>query len=214
YVIRCDDVEKDAAGNVVRLLCSHDASTRHGGAGADKRKVKGTIHWVSKGHALAAEVRLYDRLFTVPAPDREDADFLTFLNPESKVVVTAMVEPSLATLGANSHVQFERQGYFFSDPLEHRGDALVFNKVVGLRDSWAKQRARAEGQVEAPRAAPKAPKTESTRPERLSRAELRDRRFAEDPRLKTRFEALQSEAGLSEDDADLLSDSHALADFF
>ena len=207
YVIKCEQVEKDASGHIVRLVCSHDRETRHGEAGADKKKVKGTVHWVSREHAVAAEVRLYDRLFSVPAPDREDGDFLSFLNPHSKVVVTAMLEPSMAD--ANGHFQFERQGYFFSD-LDHGNGRRVFNKVVGLRDSWANIVSRADKPAEVV-VAPKA-KAVDTRPDKLTRAEIRERRFAADPTLRARFEGFKAR-GLAEDEAELCAETHALADF-
>ena len=223
YVIRCERVEKDAAGAILRLVCSHDRDTRHGGAGA-ARKVKGTVHWVSAAHALPAEVRVYERLFSVAAPDREDGDFLSFLNPHSKTVVTAMVEPALADLPAGRHVQFERQGYFFSDPVDHHIGAdvavRVFNKVVGLRDSYANLVNRAEapvfiGLVESnEEALPIKAKLGSTRPDKLTRAEVRERRFSADPTLRARFEDFKARLGLPEDDAELLAESHALADFF
>jgi len=138
YIIKCDEVVKDAAGNVTELLCSFDADTRSGGD--NQRKVKGTIHWVSASHSLAAEVRLYDRLFTVPRPDadRSGQGFQTHLNPESLMVMAdARVEPSLANV-AGKAVQFERTGYFVTDSEDSTPGKLVFNRVVTLRDSWAK----------------------------------------------------------------------------
>jgi len=216
YVIRCERVEKDATGHIVRLVCSHDRDTRHGGAGAEKKKVKGTVHWVSAAHAVLAEVRVYERLFSVAAPDREDGDFLSFLNPHSKTVVSAMLEPSLAALPAGAHVQFERQGYFFSDPVEHAAETgkRVFNKVVGLRDSWTSlvQRAERAEVIEAP-VAPR-PKADNTRPDKLSKAEIRERRFAADPTLRARFEDFKARLALGEDEAEIITESHALADFF
>jgi glutaminyl-tRNA synthetase len=135
YIIRCDEVVKDADGNVVELRCEADLGTRTGGPNAD-RKVKGTIHWVSASEALDVEVRLYDRLFDAPDPD-EGGDFKGHLNPASVEVVRAKVEPSLAGASRDERYQFERVGYFALDP-ESRPDGLVFNRVIGLRDSWAK----------------------------------------------------------------------------
>jgi glutaminyl-tRNA synthetase len=149
YVIRCDEVVKDPeTGEVMELRCSHDPETL-GANPADGRKVRGTIHWVSAPHALAAEVRLYDRLFSVPDPEadlEEDQDFTVNLNPESLVIVNpAFVEPALADDPPGTRYQFERQGYFISDPIDSVPGSLVFNRTVTLRDSWAKIAARGRG---------------------------------------------------------------------
>jgi glutaminyl-tRNA synthetase len=145
YFITCTDVVKDPAGQVIEVRCTYDPATR-GGDAPDGRKVKGTIHWVSAEHALKAEVRLYDRLFTQPDPDAvpEDQDFTASLNPESLVVLeAALVEPSVAQDPPGSRYQFERQGYFMSDPVDSKPGALVFNRTVQLRDTWAKLQAKA-----------------------------------------------------------------------
>ncbi len=141
YVIRCDEVIKDAAGEVVELRCSIDHDTL--GKNPEGRKVKGVIHWVSALHALPVEVRLYDRLFTDPDPDgHENRDFLDFLNPESLTVVQGWIEPSVRDCPPETRYQFERLGYFCSDRYEHRpGERLVFNRTVSLKDSWAKAQA-------------------------------------------------------------------------
>jgi glutaminyl-tRNA synthetase len=136
YIIKCEEVVKDDAGNVIELLCSYDPETRSGGANSD-RKVKGTIHWVSAEHAVEAEVRLYDRLFTEAAPDKGE-DFMSALNPDSLERLTGCrVEPALAEM-AGERVQFERTGYFTTDLQDSSADKLVFNRIVSLRDSWAK----------------------------------------------------------------------------
>ncbi len=132
YIIRCDDVIKNDAGEVVELHCSYDPDTRSG-TGTSDRKVKGTIHWVSAGHAVQAEVRLYDRLFTIPDPNSA-ADIMDVLNPDSFESVDAMLEPALAELADGDAVQFERLGYFCLDSV----DAPAINRIVTLRDSWAK----------------------------------------------------------------------------
>jgi glutaminyl-tRNA synthetase len=142
YVIRCDEVVKDPeTGEVIELRCSHDPDTM-GANPADGRRIKGTIHWVSARHALPAEVRLYDRLFSVADPDEgleEGEDFTKNLNPESLVVAeAAWVEPALAEDPPGTRYQFERLGYFISDPVDSAPGALVFNRTVTLRDSWAK----------------------------------------------------------------------------
>jgi len=136
FIIRCDAVIKDDTGEVVELHCSYDEDTRSGSAAAG-RKVKGTIHWVAVGQAVSAEVRLYDRLFTTPDPSSA-ANFLDDLNPNSLEIVQAAVEPSLGEVAPGSAFQFERTGYFSTDPVEHNADRPVFNRVVTLRDSWAK----------------------------------------------------------------------------
>lgn len=136
YIIRCDDVIKNEAGEVIELRCSYDADTRSG-TGSSDRKVKGTIHWVSCAHGVDAEVRLYDRLFTVAKPNTAD-DFHAVLNADSLQVVEAKLEPSLATMKAGETVQFERLGYFCIDSEEHSGSRPVINRIVTLRDSWAR----------------------------------------------------------------------------
>jgi glutaminyl-tRNA synthetase len=136
YIIRCDNVVRDASGRVVELHCSYDPDTRSG-TGSSDRKVKGTIHWVSAAHAADASVRLYDRLFTVANPNTVD-DFRSVLNPDSLLTVVAKVEPALADAPPDVAVQFERVGYFKPDLREHAPGAPVFNRVVTLRDSWAK----------------------------------------------------------------------------
>jgi glutaminyl-tRNA synthetase len=140
-IVKCEKVEKDANGTVSQVLCTLDLETRHGMPGAD-RKVKGTIHWVSAKHAVEAEVRLYDRLFAVPNPD-DDSDGKTYhdhLNPNSKKVVRAYLEPSLKDVANESNWQFERLGFFVADRYDHSPQHPVFNRTVTLRDSYAKPR--------------------------------------------------------------------------
>jgi glutaminyl-tRNA synthetase len=136
YIIRCDEVVKDEAGEVVELRCSYDPDTRSG-TGSSDRKVKGTIHWVSAEHAVSAEVRLYDRLFARPDPNSAE-EFMAELNPDSLEIVTAMLEPSLADIDVGEAVQFERLGYFCADDVEHSAESPVLNRIITLRDSWAK----------------------------------------------------------------------------
>ena len=140
YYVTCVDVVKDADGRVVEVHCTYDPDTR-GGWSKDGRRVKGTIHWVSAAHALPAEVRLYDRLFTVENPDgdKEGRDFKAFLNSESLVTLAeCRVEPSLQDAAPGSRLQFERRGYFCVDAKDSSPEHLVFNRIVALRDSWAK----------------------------------------------------------------------------
>jgi glutaminyl-tRNA synthetase len=147
YVIKCERVVKDAAGDVTELRCSFDPETRSGSGGAG-RKVKGTIHWVSARHALRAEIRLYDRLFKAPHPGAAD-DIESVLNPDSlHVVESAALEPSLAASAAGESYQFERLGYFTVDERLSKPGRPVLNRTVTLRDSWAKieQQALADSQ--------------------------------------------------------------------
>ncbi|KRF00384.1 glutamine--tRNA ligase [Frateuria sp. Soil773] len=139
-IVKCEEVVKDADGNVVELRCTLDPESRQGMPGAD-RKVKGTIHWVSAAHGVAAEVRVYDRLFSVPAPDDESdgKSWIEHINPDAKRVVRAWLEPAAAGAGPEQRFQFERLGYFVADRVDHRADAPVFNRTVTLRDTWAKQ---------------------------------------------------------------------------
>ncbi|MGI9220868.1 MAG: glutamine--tRNA ligase/YqeY domain fusion protein [Woeseiaceae bacterium] len=136
YIIRCDEVIKDEGGDVIELRCSYDPETRSG-TGSSDRKVKGTIHWVSATQAISAEVRLYDRLFARPDPNSAD-DFMKELNPDSLTVVNAKLEPSLADIAPGEAVQFERIGYFCTDSEDHTAAAPVMNRIITLRDSWAK----------------------------------------------------------------------------
>ena len=143
YVIRCDEVVKDAHGELIELHCSHDPATL--GANPEGRKVKGVIHWVSAQHGLLAEIRLYDRLFSHPSPDatRDGKNYKDYLNPDSlRTLTQCFVEPSLAESAPGESFQFEREGYFCRDSRLGRESNLVFNRTVTLRDSWT----RIEGQ--------------------------------------------------------------------
>jgi glutaminyl-tRNA synthetase len=136
YIIKCDEVVKDNGGNVVELRCTVDLESKSGGA-TSNRKVKGTIHWVSAAHAADAEVRLYDRLFTVPEPDAA-GDFKSFINPHSLEVVTAKCEPELTKARPEERYQFERLGYFALDP-DSTPEKQVWNRTITLKDTWAKE---------------------------------------------------------------------------
>ena len=147
YIIKCNEVVKDSLGAVIELRCTADLESKSGGPNSN-RKVKGTIHWVSAAHAIDAEVRLYDRLFTVPDPDSasaissggtdESGDFKKFINPQSLKVVQAKCEPSLGEAKPELRYQFERLGYFALDP-NSRPNELAFNRTITLRDTWAKE---------------------------------------------------------------------------
>ena len=136
YVIKAERVEKDAEGTITTIFCTYDADTLSKDP-ADGRKVKGVIHWVSAAHALPVEIRLYDRLFSVPNPGAAE-DFLSVMNPESLVIKQGYAEPSLQSAAAGKAYQFEREGYFCLDSRYATADHLVFNRTVGLRDTWAK----------------------------------------------------------------------------
>jgi len=229
YIIRCDDVVKNDRGEIVELRCSYDPATR-GGATPDGRVVKGTIHWVSAAHAVPCEVRLYDRLFTEPDPEAaagEDGDFKDFLNPESLVVIKdARIEPSVRDTAPGTHYQFERLGYFFVDPVDSAPGALVFNRVVTLRDTWAKrQKAGEGGGVTSPQ--PGRPGEGGgnageaagegvrgggrTRTRTPTRARARP---APDVRHAVRVARLVERHGLSQEEADLLAREPAAAELF
>ncbi len=139
YIIKCEEVIKDADGNIIELRCTHDPMSGNGGS-SDGRKVKGVIHWVNAAEALPVEVRLYDRLFSKEAPDsaEEGKTFLDYLNPESLNVITAMAEPSMAQAKEGDKFQFERMGYFVVDR-DTTTEKIVFNRTVTLKDSWSKE---------------------------------------------------------------------------
>lgn len=139
YIIKCEDYKKDAEGNIVEVYCTYDKDTRSGGPEAN-RKVKGTLHWVSAAHAVEAEVRLYDRLFSDPEPaGHKDRSPVDFLNPGSLKIITGYVEPSLSGADPLDHFQFQRLGYFNVDPDTTPGKP-VFNRTVPLRDTWTKKK--------------------------------------------------------------------------
>jgi glutaminyl-tRNA synthetase len=139
YIVHCTAVIKDENGAVIEVHCQYDPASR-GGSAADGRKIKGTIHWVSASHALDAEVRLFDRLFTDPNPDRGGVDYKQFLNPASVETITAAkLEAGLATADCETRFQFERQGYFRLDPQHSVPDRPVFNRIVTLKDAWTKK---------------------------------------------------------------------------
>ena len=239
YFITCDEVIKDPSGEVIELRCTYDPETR-GGAAPDGRKVKGTIHWVSAAHSVPVEVRLYDRLFTVANPDDSAAtsgkDFTEFLNLESRVTVpSARLEPAVADAEPGTHFQFERQGYFFTDPVDSRPGALVFNRVVTLRDTWAKiagagkaaDGKAADGSAtsahgvtdsgagaEETRTGAEAAGSGKRRRIRRSGAEVRDQMRARNPELAKRYARYQDELGLGPEEADLLTGNMSVAKLF
>ena len=221
YIIKCEGVIKDANGEISELHCTYEPDSR-GGATTDGRKIKGTIHWVSAAQAIPVEVRLYDRLFGVENPD-EGGDFVQFLNPNSvEVLRNSLIEPSVATAPAGTRYQFERQGYFVSDIVDSAPGQLVYNRIVELRDSWAKaaQEAEAPAPGEKTTAAPKKPDT-GNKPDALkngaakrTKTDVRNEARANTLELAARLTRYTSELGLSFEDADILTGDLAIAHFF
>ncbi len=237
YVVRCDEVVHDELGEVAELRCTYDARTRSG-TSPDGRKVKGTIHWVAAGHARDAEVRLFAPLLLSEeeAAEARDADaplgasvadeaavsLLSRVNPASLTVVrTAKVEPSVASDDPATRYQFERNGYFWRDPVDGRGEALVFNRIVGLKSGYDGARAAEPAGADRPaadrhRKAPRdsQPSSGSGPGARPQLGDARIRARAEDPALARRFELYTGELGLPEEQADLLTGTPAAGDFF
>lgn len=145
YIVKAESCTKDTDGNIIEVQCTYDPKSKSGSGNPESlRKVKGTLHWVSIQHAVPSEIRLYDRLFTHESPDtQKDKDFMEFINPNSLEVITGYVEPSLKETKIGDRIQFQRMGYFCVDK-DSTEEELVFNKTVGLRDSWAKIQQKAE----------------------------------------------------------------------
>ncbi len=198
YCITCEDVIEDAQGAVVELRARvHLETTR--GANPEGLEVAGVIHWVDAASSLPAEVRLYDRLFTVEKPDAGD-DFLSYLNPDSLRVCTgARIERSVGSDSPELRYQFERQGYFWQDPSDSRPEALVFSRIVTLRDSWA------AAATQPPAVTVAKSERSKTRPPKRSPLEVRTEARSRDSLLADRFARYQAELGLSRDTADLLT---------
>ncbi|WP_437957820.1 glutamine--tRNA ligase/YqeY domain fusion protein [Sorangium sp. So ce119] len=212
--ITCREVVRDqATGEVIELRCTYDHPTKTGEA-PDGRKPKGTLHWVSAAHAIPAEVRLYDRLFAVERPDavEEGKDFLENLNPGSLVTLTGCrVEPSLSTAERGSHVQFERQGFFFVDPVDSAPGAPVFNRTVALKDSWAKL----AGEKPAPAAAPESAAAKALPPRPKSeRATVEERLARLDPARADKARNLIETRAIPGDDAVILAEDDGLLRLF
>jgi glutaminyl-tRNA synthetase len=218
YLVTCDDVVKDANGDITEVICSYDVESR-GGQSPDGRKVKGTIQWVDAQTALPFEARVYDRLFSCEDPEEtpEGQDFIVNLNPDSyRRYPAALVEQSIASDPVDTRYQFERLGYYWRDPVDTTDDALVFNRIVTLRDSWAKV-SKSPTQTVAKAVEPKTQRDSAgdrPRPTKRSKSELRAKARAEDARLADTFERLQTELGLSPDDADVLTGDAGLATLY
>jgi glutaminyl-tRNA synthetase len=210
YVVRCEEVVRDAAGEISSVRCTHDP--RSIDPAAERRRVSGTVHWVHATRSVPAEVRLYDRLFRVEQPDAE-GDFLQALNPDSLVRAEgARVEPALASAEPGTRWQFLRQGYFFADPEETRPGAPVFNRTITLKDSWATRAApRVEARARARKPAPAEPLPVA--PQR-SRGDTRATLHAANPEAASRFRRFHGDLSLGESEADLLSGDAATAAFF
>ncbi len=212
YLIRCVDITRDSAGNIVELRCTYDPATK-GGNAPDGRKVKGTIHWVSAEHSLPAEVRIYDRLFAHQNPDGQDADFRTFLNPNSlEILADSRIEPAVGGAQPEDHFQFERQGFFAVDP-DSTDDRLVFNRTVTLRDTWAKLTGTDEGRCEeaAAKAAQKAAAKALQRQQSLAAT---DEERPLTPEQEAVFVNYRDNHGLAPADARLLASDPQLGRFF
>jgi glutaminyl-tRNA synthetase len=138
YIIKCDEVVKDADGKIIELRCTADLDSKTGGP-TSNRKIKGTIHWVSAAHAIDAEVRLYDRLFHFAEPEADGRDWRTALNPHSLEVITAKLEPSLKEATMAERYQFERLAYFALDSKDSAPGKPLFNRIITLKDTWAKE---------------------------------------------------------------------------
>ena len=216
YVIRCEKVVRDKAGQLVELHCTHDSESR-GGKGTAGRKVKGTIQWVSAAHALTAEIRLYDHLFLeIPESDSdEDEEIVSRINPDSlRILKGAKVEPSISDDSPDTRYQFERTGYFWKDPVDGVGEELVFNRIVSLKDSWSRSAAKSDVKVPRDKSGSGKVMNKPRRPEKPTVNESREAARAVDPQLMARFERYSDDLGLTLEQADLLTTSHEVSDFF
>jgi glutaminyl-tRNA synthetase len=213
FLIRCTDVVRNEAGDIVGLRATYDPDSL-GGRSSDGRKVRGTVHWVSDSHALTAEVRLYDRLFDVEKPDANpDVDFTTYLNAESlQVVSDARIEPNFR-VADQARYQFERTGFFYEDPQDSIESALVFNRIITLKDGWAKSQKPTESNAVAAAPAEESRSSESARPAKKTRAQERAIARERDAELMAVFGRMQA-LGVGEDDADVLTGDPAVARLF
>ncbi len=216
YVIRCEKVVRDKAGQLVELHCTHDSESR-GGKGTAGRKVKGTIQWVSAAQALTAEIRLYDHLFLeIPESDSdEDEEIVSRINPDSlRILKGAKVEPSISDDSPDTRYQFERTGYFWKDPVDGVGEELVFNRIVSLKDSWSRSAAKSDVKVPRDKSGSGKVMNKPRRPEKPTVNESREAARAVDPQLMARFERYSDDLGLTLEQADLLTTSPEVSDFF
>jgi glutaminyl-tRNA synthetase len=214
YIVKCERVVKGPDGTITEVHCTYDADSRSGSGAGASRRVKGTIHWVSAAHSVQAEVRLYDRLFRVPNPDviEEGQTFLDHLNPDSlQVISDAWVEPAVAEAEAGARFQFERNGYFYRDPVAAAEGRMVWNRTITLRDTWAKQ--EAPGQEASRKEASSSGASRSAAPAPV--ASVRDPLSGLDDAGRARAARLQTDFdGLSLDDAAVLATSTDLDAYF
>lgn len=213
YIIQCDEVIHDAAGEVQELRCSYIPESKSG-SDTSGLKVKGTIHWVSASHGVQAEVRLYDRLFSVAVPGAERDSFLDDLNPTSqRICEGAWIEPSVRDISKDTRFQFTRTGYFWQDPEESQPEHLIFNQIVGLRNSWEKEKpANNEAKKEASKSVKSSSNTlqGSTDSQKKSPAQKVRELSSKEAKAASKYTAL----GVSKDDAETLATVAAIAPFF
>ena len=199
YIIKCEQVIKDTKGEIIELRCSYDPTSKSGEDTSGK-KVKGIIHWVSAKHAKQAEIRIYDRLYLVENPDGPED-----LNPDSLEILTnCYIEPAVAEEKIEERFQFERQGYFYKDPIDSVDGKLVFNRIVPLKDSWSKASKAIETKAE-----PQVKKSEPQKP-----AESRQEAVVLSPEAEARLNHYQNELGLNPEVAVILAKDEALSNFF
>jgi glutaminyl-tRNA synthetase len=216
YVITCDEAVQDPdTGEVTELRCTYLPESL--GARPQGLKVWAAIHWVDAERSLLAEVRLYDRLFTVPNPDaaEEGKTFIDALNPDSlKIITTARVEPSILNDAPDTRYQFERLGYFIQDSEDSNPDALVFNRTISLRDSWARKKKQQPAPPQRSQSTPEVKTPAGEQSEARAASEARQRARAANPDLQAAYETLQAKLGLSEHEADLITGDIRQVKFF
>jgi glutaminyl-tRNA synthetase len=211
FVIRCQEVVRGPGGEIVELRCSYDPSSR-GGTAAEGQKGLGALHWVHARRSMPAEMRLYDRLFTVEQPDA-DGDFLKHLNPDSLTIAQgARIEPAVAEAPSGTRFQFLRQGYFVADASDSRPSRLVFNRIIGLKNTWASK-------APSPTVAPEKPQksrdsVEKGPTQKKGRLEIRAESRARNPILAEKFQRYQKDLGMEMESADFISSDPSLASFF
>jgi glutaminyl-tRNA synthetase len=208
FVLKCEEVVHGPSGEIQELRCTYDPRSK-GGHAAKGQKISGTLHWVDAATSVPAEVRLYDRLFTVEQPDA-DGDFIQHINPKSLVVAKkARVEPAVAKSPADTRFQFLRQGYFAADVVDSRPDALVFNRVISLKSTWATKTAKKQ-----PQERPSAKEGEKPKAPKKARSEIRAKLHARTPALAERFQRYQKDLRLSPELAEVLTSDLPMAEFF
>jgi glutaminyl-tRNA synthetase len=211
YFFTCEEVVRDADGTVTELRGTVDRDTR-GATAPDGRSPEGTLHWVSASHGIPFEARLYDRLFEVPDPDAREEHFTEHLNPDSLNVKQGVLEPAIRYLAADQRVQFERQGYFWPDPEDSTPDALVYNQIVPLRDTWGEDEDRlTQDELERRRREKEAQKQKQR--ERSLEGKTDPAEYLDDDQ-RDRFEHYRDALGLSHNDAAVIAGDDAIADFF